>query len=60
MNITNDALDIGENELIEQIIKVMSLYSSSEQYAVLDRLLETESYLSIASKKKYIMEKLGI
>ena len=60
VNITNDALDIGENELIEQIIKVMSLYSSSEQYAVLDRLLETESYLSIASKKKYIMEKLGI
>lgn len=60
VNITNDSLDITESELIEQIYKVMALYPDTEKIQVLDRLLETESYLSIASKRELIISKLGI
>lgn len=58
VNITNDSLDINENELVDQIIKVLSLYPNSEWYSVLDRLLVTESYLSVASKRDFIISRM--
>ena len=58
VNITNDSLDINENELVDQIIKVLLLYPNSEWYSVLDRLLVTESYLSVASKRDFIISRM--
>lgn len=59
VNITNDILDTHESELIMQILKVLTLYPEPDRINVLDRLLETESYISVASKKKEIIERLG-
>lgn len=58
VNIINDSLDINENELVDQIIKVLLLYPNSEWYSVLDRLLVTESYLSVASKRDFIISRM--
>lgn len=60
VNITNDSLGANENELMQQICIVMELYPESEKINVLDRLLSTESYLSIASKKEEICKRLGL
>lgn len=60
VTITNDSLDTDESTLIEQIIKVLSLYPEEEKKSVLDRLLETESYLSVVSKRDAIISRLGI
>ena len=60
VNITNDILDANESELIDQIVKVLSLYSEPEKLSVLDRLLETESYLSVAGKREYIRQIIGV
>lgn len=59
VNITNDILDTHESELVMQILKVLTLYPEPDRINVLDRLLETESYISVASKKKEIIERLG-
>lgn len=60
VTITNDSLDTDENVLVEQIIKVLSLYPDNEKENVLDRLLATESYLSVSSKRESIKSRLGI
>ena len=60
VTITNDSLDTDEGILIGQIVKVLSLYPESEKMNVLDRLLETESYLSVSSKREAIISRLGI
>lgn len=60
INITNDSLDIDEKVLIDQIIKVISLYPEQDKMKMLDRLLETESYLSVAAKKQMIISRLGL
>ncbi len=60
ITITNDSLDTDENILVDQIIKVLSLYPQHEKKNVLDRLLETESYLSVSSKREEIISKLEL
>ena len=60
INITNDSLDIDEKVLIDQINKVISLYPEQDKMKMLDRLLETESYLSVTAKKQMIISRLGL
>ena len=60
VNITNDILDTNESELIDQVVKVLSLYQDSEKLSVLDRLLKTESYMSIAGKRESIRQIIGV
>ena len=60
VTIVNDSLDTDEELLIEQIIKVLSLYPTNEKMNILERLLETESYLSVSSKKDVIISRLGL
>lgn len=58
VNITNDILETDENELISQIIKVLNIYPEDKRIEVIDRFLETETYISIAPKKNVILAKM--
>ena len=58
VNIVNDSLSVKEDELIEQLKRCLSLFPRESWKGVIDKLLISEIYLTIAHRREEIYERL--
>lgn len=58
INIVNDTLAVEEEELLGQLKRCLSLFPHEEWKKIIDKLLASEIYLSIAHKREEIYERL--
>ena len=58
VNIVNDSLSVKEDELIEQLKRCLSLFPRESWKGVIDKLLVSEIYLTIAHRREEIYERL--